>query len=375
MKTILALVASVVLAVAGLTSAVAKPGALPQAPAPALQPSAPPLAPVDNTIPVADIYGQHLDAHDGGLMDGRDGWIYAYGTSYGCGFAWQTPGAPYCGIKIYRTKDLRNYEPAGSFLGQYAFDPSGTYWQSLCDGNGYGCFSPSMVYNPNTNLFDLWINSPDGYRVLESSTAYGPFVNVSRPTMTFDRGGNSEGVKFGDAAVYMDGNTCYLTYTVIGNAPYVSNRHDLAITALDSTCRNPQGPVITMGLDMVEAPATFKGPDGHWYTTYSAPACPYCGTPMGIANGGATPLAAWSNYRYLISDGCQGQGSSVDVVTSPTTGQKVWVQSIDRWDSPGNGIPGAKNQTKANDFWAHLTFTANGGTAIDAYTCQATWTL
>lgn len=361
MKRILTLIFGVLMGLSSGVSLVADPTILP------------PRAAVDNSQPIMDIYGQHLDAHDGGLMDGRDGWIYSYGTSYGCGFAWQTPGAPYCGIKVYRTHDLRRWEPAGAFLGQYAFNAGTDYWQSLCDGNGYGCFSPTMVYNPNTNLFVLWINSPDGYRVLESSTAHGPFVNPSQPVLTFDRGGNSEGVKYGDADVFMDGPNCYLTYTVIGNAPYVSNRHDLAVTALDSTCRNPVGQAVAMGLDMVEAPATFKGPDGHWYTTYSAPACPYCGTPMGITNG-AGPMGPWSNYRYLIPDGCRGQGSDVDVVTSPTTGQKVWIQSIDRWDSPGNGIPGARNQTKANDFWAHLTFNANGGTAIDAYTCESSWT-
>jgi len=341
------------------------------APLPATVPTQPA---VDNTVIIYDVYGQRLDAHDGGLIDGRDGWVYSYGTSYGCGFSWQTPGAPYCGIRVYRTHDLRVWEPAGSFLGIYAFNAGSADWQALCDGSSYGCFSPTMVWNPNTSRFVLWVNTPDGYRAMDSASPRGPFVNVTSPTLNMDRGGNHEGLRYGDPDVFMDGTACYLMYTVIGSGTSnITNAHDLAVTQLDSTCRDAVGAATLLGLTMAEGPGAFRGADGKWYVTYSAPACPYCGTGLGVMDA-PSPMGPWAHPRLLAVDGCRGQGSDVSVITSPS-GALVWVQSIDRWDSPANGVPGARNQARANNYWGRLTFTANGGTAIDAYACQPTWTL
>ncbi|MGN6178360.1 MAG: hypothetical protein ACTHNW_04225, partial [Mucilaginibacter sp.] len=56
--------------------------------------------------------GDAIDAHDGEIAY-FNGTYYLYGTSYGCGFEWGHKDAPFCGFKVYTSKDLINWTDKG----------------------------------------------------------------------------------------------------------------------------------------------------------------------------------------------------------------------------------------------------------------------
>src|SRR5687767_4532730 len=56
-----------------------------------------------------DENGNGIDAHDGELLKFGDTY-YWYGTSYGCGFEWKNTESPFCGFKVYSSKDLVNWK-------------------------------------------------------------------------------------------------------------------------------------------------------------------------------------------------------------------------------------------------------------------------
>lgn len=81
-----------------------------------------------------DELGNAVDAHDGEIAC-FNGTYYLYGTSYDCGFAWQDETAPFCGFKVYESKDLRNWVDKG-----FLFDAKTAIWQSRCDGKPMDVF-------------------------------------------------------------------------------------------------------------------------------------------------------------------------------------------------------------------------------------------
>lgn len=330
------------------------------------------IAPVDNTAVVYDVYGQRLDAHDGDLLQAPDGTIWLYGTAYGCGFQLGTR-SPYCGVRVYTTTDLRTWTPAGAVGGQYAFDHLADDWQAACTAPSFGCFRPHVVRRPADGRYVMWLNvaGQQGYRVLVSDTPAGPFVDTgATPALAVQP---VSGLRYGDEDVTIapDGRG-YVTYTAIDPA---TNAHTLVIEQLDATLTTGTGRhvVVDTGTDpqMLEAPALFYGPTDVWYLAYSDPARPYGVTGSGILNGPSgtpDPIGAYTWPRTLTVDSCSGQPTGVWPITGPS-GATTFVYGSDRW------VPGAANQATANDYYGALTFTANGGTAIDAYTCQAGWSL
>lgn len=50
-----------------------------------------------------DVNGEAIDAHDGQIQRFGDTY-YLYGTSYDCGYEWNTPGAPFCGFVSYSSQ-------------------------------------------------------------------------------------------------------------------------------------------------------------------------------------------------------------------------------------------------------------------------------
>lgn len=108
--------------------------------------------------------GNALDAHDGEIAY-FNGTYYLYGTSYDCGFEWGNKAAPFCGFKVYASKDLKTWDYKG-----YLFDATTRQWQCRCDGKTYGCFRPHVIFNKKTKRYVLWVNVYDnrvGYRVLQ----------------------------------------------------------------------------------------------------------------------------------------------------------------------------------------------------------------
>lgn len=332
-------------------------------------------SPVDNTVVVYDVYGQRLDAHDGDLMQGPDGTtIYLYGTSYGCGFQLNVTGSPYCGVRVYTTTNLHTFTPAGAVGGSYAFDHLTGPWQALCapSTGHFGCYRPHVVRRPSDGRYVMWLNpgGAAGYVTLVADNPGGPFTSTGvTPVLADDPG---TGLRWGDEEVTIapDGRG-YLTYTVIDPN---TNAHTLAIEQLDSTLTTGTGRYTVADpsvVNIAESPALFYGPNGVWYLDYSSPAKPYLTTGTGIMDGPsntADPIGNYTNPRLLDTDSCSGQPAGVRPLHN-SSGGTTFVYSTDRWD---NGNP---NEAKANNYYGQLTFTANGGTAIDSYICQSTWTL
>lgn len=328
------------------------------------------LQPVDNTQVIYDTLGQRIDAHDGSLLQTSDGTIYLYGTAYGCGFL-LNQASPYCGVRVYKTNDLRVFTPAGAVGGLYAFNHLDGDWQTRCTAPNFGCYRPHVVRRPSDGRYVMWLNiSGDaGYRILTSASPAGPFTDTGVvPNLAVKPA--TGGIRYGDEDVTVapDGRG-YVTYTAIDPA---TNSHTLVIEQLDSTLTTGTGRYTVLDAmpnqqEMVEAPGLFYGPNSAWYLVFSDPARPYATTGAGIMNGPtntADPLGgAWTDPRLLNSDSCSGQPTGVWHVDN------TWVFGSDRW------VSGDANQAQANNYYGSLTFTANGGTAIDAYTCQSTWTL
>lgn len=325
--------------------------------------------PVDNTVVNYDTFGARVDAHDGDLLQIADGTIYLYGTSYASGFKLLTPGTPYGGVRIYKTRDLRTWEPAGAVAHQYAFDFLTPSWQDLCAPPAYGCYRPHVVQRSD-GVFVMWldVHGDAGYKILTSTSPEGPFVDTGIvPSLAVKPA--SGGLRYGDEDITLapDG-TGYVSYTVIWPT---TNEHAVVVEQLDPTLTTGTGQYVQLdtapGTELVEAPGLFLAPTGVWHMTYSNPARPYEVTGTGIMNA-PTPLGPWTAPRALSADSCSGQPTGVWPLKG-VSGTTYYVWGTDRW------VSGQPNQAEANNYYGPLTFTANGGTAIDAAACVATWTL
>lgn len=329
-------------------------------------------AAVDNTVVIYDAYGQRLDAHDGDLLQTADGTIYLYGTAYGCGFHMGSPG-PYCGVRVYTTRDLRTWTPAGALGGQYAFNHLDGDWQAACTAPNFGCYRPHVVPRSD-GKYVMWLNTHGeaGYRTLVADDPAGPFeptgvvpdLAVKPPSGWLSYGDE-------DVTIAPDGRG-YITYTAIDPA---DNAHTLVIEELDPTLTIGTGRHVVIDAmpgvpDLVEAPALFYGPNDAWYLVYSDPAKAYWPTDSGIVNGPRNtpdPIGDYGWPRALVGTSCAGQPTGVWPITGANGA--TWVYGADRWE------PGKGNQARSNNYYGALTFDAAGGTAIDAYSCQAFWTL
>jgi hypothetical protein len=344
---------------------------------------------VDNTRVHYDVHGQRLDAHDGDLVQGPDGSIYYFGTSYGCGFQLNAPSA-YCGVRVYQTRDLATWTPAGGVGGQYAFNHLDSSWQDACaPPASFGCFNPHVARRSD-GRYVMWINvdgvghgsqTEASYRVLVADSPSTPFVaTATPPRLAVDPGDGW--LEHGAADITVDPwGVGWISYTVIREDPPAGEAsHVVVVERLDSTLTTGTGQYVVVtaanrGTTPVEMPSLFRAPNGTWHLTYSDPAVPY-----GI--GGTSvldaphPLGPWTNPRTLQGDSCSGQHAGVAQLGT------VRVLITDRWVQPATGpntgvVP---NQTKAVPYFGLLTFTATdpvtGRTGvIDAHRCQATWTL
>lgn len=332
-------------------------------------------APVDNTQVIYDVYGQRLDAHDGDLLQTPDGTIYLYGTSYGCGFQLNGP-SPYCGVRVYTTRDLRTFTPAGALGGQYAFDHFDQAWQDRCTQPNFGCYRPHVVQRPYDGQYVMWVNThgEEGYRILTSPAPGGPFTDTGAvPDLAVKP--PVGGLRYGDMDLYVDTDgTGYVAYTAIWPE---GNEHTIVIERLDPTLTTGTGEHVLIDawpdrVDVIEAPALFKAPTGTWHLLYSNPARAYMPTATGIVNA-PDALGPWTQPRDYTFNSCSGQPTGAWPITGPS-GVTTWVYGTDRWAMSPTGY-GYANQAKANNYYAPITFNANGGTAIDAGRCLSTWTL
>ncbi|MDO8211073.1 family 43 glycosylhydrolase [Conexibacter sp. CPCC 206217] len=230
-----------------------------------------------------DTDGNAIDAHDGEIQRFGDTY-YLYGTSYGCGFAWQTPGSPFCGFRVYSSPDLVRWTDRGPL-----FDATTPTWQQRCNGSTYGCFRPHVVYNAKTKRYVLWINTYDvsvGYRVFTARSPTGLFTEQAVPRLAV----NDEippGVNNGDHDVFVDRDgTAYLAFTDWRTSG------ELIVEKLDRSYLSGTGEFVRLGTRNTEAPSLFRR-GNRYYVTYSDPNCGYCATGTSYVSA-PSPLGPWT---------------------------------------------------------------------------------
>ncbi|MES2808271.1 MAG: family 43 glycosylhydrolase [Bacteroidota bacterium] len=298
--------------------------------------------------------GDAVDAHDGEVAY-FNGTYYLYGTSYGCGFEWGHKDAPFCGFKVYSSKDMVTWTDRGAL-----FDATTQLWQSRCNGNTYGCFRPHVIYNAKTRLYVLWINVYDnrvGYRVFTSKTPVGPFIEKAEPTLALNTEMPVAGLNNGDHDTFIDDDgKAYLAYTDwrSGGAIAIEQLSDDYLTGTGKIAK-------AVTATKTEAPGMFKR-KGIYYVVYSDPNCGYCSGTGSSYKTAKSPLGPWSEAIKISDNSCGGQPSFVSTIKLKTG--DVFLYGSDLWNNA------AKNESLANYYWAPLTFAADG--SINPIECQNT---
>jgi hypothetical protein len=296
--------------------------------------------------------GDAIDAHDGEIALFNNTY-YLYGTSYDCGFEWGNKNAPFCGFKVYSSKDLLNWTDRG-----FLFDAKTKVWQTRCNGNTYGCFRPHVVFNSKTQLYVLWINVYDnvsGYRVFTSKTPVGPFKEVAEPKLAVNSNAPAAGLNNGDHDTFIDDDgTAYLAYTDW------RTKGTIVIEKLSADYLTGTGDVVRSVTDgQTEAPGMFKR-NGIYYVLYSDPNCGYCSGTGTSYKTSRSPLGPWSEGKKISDNSCGGQPSFVSTIK--LSSGNIYLFGSDLWNNA------AKNEALANYYWAPLTFNADG--SIVAMTCD-----
>ncbi len=304
-----------------------------------------------------DSIASAIDAHDGEIAL-FDGIYYLYGTSYDCGYEWGKHNAPFCGFKVYSSRDLVNWVDKG-----FLFDAQTQIWQTRCNGKTYGCYRPHVIYNETNKQYILWINVYDnriGFRVFTSSTPVGPFTEVAEPILSVNFDAPVAGLNNGDHDTFVDDDgIAYIAYTdwrtggtiVIDqlNADYTSG-----------TGRNVKA--VTSG--QTEAPSLIKRKD-QYYLLYSDPNCGYCGGTGTSYKTADSPLGPWSEGIKISDNSCGGQPSFVSVFKLDN--DTIFLYGSDLWNNA------APNEALANYYWAPLQFDKYG--AIEPMVCLEKITL
>ncbi|UZR97187.1 family 43 glycosylhydrolase [Chondrinema litorale] len=308
----------------------------------------------DKQVTRFDKLSAALDAHDGEIAL-FNGTYYLYGTSYDCGYEWGNPEAPFCGFKVYSSKDLMNWTDEG-----FLFDATNDLWQTRCNGKTYGCYRPHVIYNEKNKEYVLWINVYDnrtGFRVFTSDNPIGPFKEVAEPTTAVNNDAPVAGLNNGDHDTFVDDDgTAYLAYTdwrtdgtiVIEklNEDYTSGigEHVKAVTA-----------------GRTEAPGLMKY-NNRYYVLYSDPNCGYCSGTGTSYKSAPSPLGPWTDGAKLNENSCGGQPSFVSTFKLETG--TIYLYGSDLWNNA------AKNEAQANFYWAPLTFDEDGN--INPIDCEQT---
>ena len=301
-----------------------------------------------------DDMGDAVDAHDGEIAY-FEGTYYLYGTSYDCGFAWQNEEAPFCGFKVYSSRDMVTWSDEG-----YLFDATTPVWQTRCDGNTYGCFRPHVIFNQKTGQYVLWINVYDnvvGFRVFTSSSPTGPFTEVDEPTLAINRDAPKAGLNNGDHDTFIDEDgTGYIAYTD-WRAKGAIVIEQLTEDYLSGTNRY----VNSVTPERTEAPGLFKR-RGIYYVTYSDPNCGYCSGTGTSYRTAPSPLGPWSEGKAISDKSCGGQPSFVS--TFHLAEDSMYIYGSDLWNDA------ARNEALANYFWTPLSFAEDG--SILSIVCEET---
>eukprot|EP01084_Bolivina_argentea_P083672 151486_1 len=317
---------------------------------------------ISNINPRLDANGNIMDAHDGNIIQYSKGGEYFYysmgyglcqepsgaNASNGCA-AIQTNG---CGfennhsINLYTSKNLSVWEFHGNVL-PLIQRPNGIY------------FSPSVVFNPNTNKYILmahYLPASNGsfadntYMAAVSDSPYGPFTTMNNNV-------NLTNPRPGDSKLFVDtDNNGYLIYSS------AQLNHSIVVEQLtkDYLYSSGKKSKIFDSKTCLEAPTIFKHIGNGLYYAFTSYCCCYC------ANGGDVivwvsdnVLGPYNRTEPFIND-VKGVGNNKDLVihaqetdvllveTDDSKGyQYIWIG--DRWQTAPDGA-------KAHDFtyWGPL---------------------
>ena len=240
-----------------------------------------------------DTQGNAVDAHDG-MIAQFGSLYYLYGTSYDCGYIWQT-NSNFCGFKVYSSPDLVHWSDQGFVVTPY----------SCVD-----CFRPHVLYDASTGKYVLWTNdasAPDQFRVYTSSTPTGLFTQQSTPTLAVPCGW--------DFTLFQDPTTgiAYIVHTNNCQGSY----ENLVVEQLTGDDLTSSGKFVDVPITDIEAPAMFER-NGTYYIVMSDPECGYCtGTGTGYMTA-SSPLGTWTGSSTSAPPPWQVQNGALNVTGGGT---------------------------------------------------------
>lgn len=311
-----------------------------------------------------DVDGDQVDLH-GGEIHRFGETYYWYGETYGCGFQWQHKEPnPFCGFRVYSSRNLTDWKDRGLLFDVSSWEP----WQRRCNWWTVRCFRPHLEYNRATGKYVLWVNGyddPVNYYVLESDSPTGPFVERGLPRMAFNNDAPQGRVNNGDHNLFVDDDgTGYIVYT-----EWAVSRGDLVIERLTPDYLSGTGKYVRLGVSHSESPALFKR-NGRYYVTASVPPNAAYGASATGYFTAPSPMGPWSRPRIISANSCGGQPFEVSELPA-ADGGKWYLYQSDLWLNSDGVEYGDDNQAPAAQFWAPLTFAADG--SIEPITCQKSY--
>lgn len=281
---------------------------------------------------------RHLDAHDGGIVQGEDGTFWLFGTSYDCGFRWHDPDTRWCGVNVYRSADIRRWTRVG-----LAFEPTGR-WQRWCMPGG--CFRPHVVQNPRTGEWVMWLNVFTGtYRVLTADNPAGPW--------RLHRTAGKVRQASGDANLFVDRDgQGWLVRTDLEGYRATASSHELVVERLGGRLLRVRGRSIRTGAAFVEAGTMWQRGD-RYYLAFSDPACPYCPATGTSVQTAKHPTGPWSKPYRISDDSCDGQPTHVSALR--VDDREVHLYQSDQWVRPDPAVIEG-NQAAARQAWVSLSY-------------------
>ena len=322
---------------------------------------------ISNTEPRMDTNGNIIDAHDGNIIQWQKGGEYFYysigygscqepsGTNKsngcaamngnGCGFEYNQS------INLYTSTNLTIWKYHGNIL-PLTNRPNGVY------------FSPSVVFNPHTNLYVLYANylsnltsfTSSKYMSATSKSPYGPFKAVNNNI-------NLTNGQPGDSKLFVDDdNNGYLIYTSGQLNPHVIVVEKLTKDYMYSTGVKSK---VLNTTHCLEAPTLFKHVEYGLYYAFTSFCCCYCqhggDVMVWVADN---VLGPYKQTKPYIND-VHGNGDNNDLIINAQQTNVMLVPIIndngsdgyqyiwfgDRWQSSPDG-------TKGHDFtgWSPLTW-------------------
>jgi beta-xylosidase len=317
---------------------------------------APPAAALEAPAPML-LTG--VDAHDG--MVYRSGsTYYLVGTAYGCGFQWDPAGAesPFCGFSVYQSSDAQHWQFVRTLFEPGSTNPwAGMTWQTMCAGEGDGCFNPRMVQR-HDGVWILTFNAPYDYRRGMPNAYY--FMGCNGPAGPCgDTAGKPYGTTHKPVMQLCYGNGDFTIVGLGGTEAWIyctQADHTLSSEKLDHWWTNGVGVGAhnLAGVRNVEAPGVALV-NGRMTLTFSQPNCGYCsGTGTGYAI--QAPSGRWLYKGKLSTTSCSGQPRTMFWL-----GGRPWLW-IDQWTG------GQRNQTDAPIAFVPIGYDAFGNAQI---TCPA----